>query len=308
MRKRKDRNIKLPAGKYEFYRYGLSAQRYLQKSLIPNKLGFLSLKADSKFWKIGTSLGKYGEFAKIDGSYFPINNGGYLYAKVGSDKEIEFRKVIKSLLSSMCAYYIKMIGNNPELAKQRAIKRGVDIDIAKVEDKTISSVKISAANGKIKHKPKKAHIIKKVSVSKPKTDNIPDKANAKPAKEERKHMIRKYISDQLNKTTYCDFSNGYYTNDGYLVLNIPRYAKPTFDQGKSYAVRLDDSIMTKDCSLATNWNHGYAPIARELNIYVEKFMAGMIYVDATRYNPSHDFIPQDMWSGWLPINNLTLIK
>lgn len=117
-------------------------------------------------------------------------------------------------------------------------------------------------------------------------------------------MIRKYIEDQLNNTAYCDFSNGY-KQDGYLILEIPRYAKTTFDPGKSYNVSLDPSIMSKDCALSSNWNKGTAPISDRLSVYVEKAQGNMIYVDATEYGSPDGTAA---WMGWLPVENIKIIK
>lgn len=120
-------------------------------------------------------------------------------------------------------------------------------------------------------------------------------------------MIRKYIESQLNSTVYCDFSKGY-KESGYLTIEIPRYTKQTFDAGKSYNVKLDPDLLQRNNALASNWNKGSVPISDELSIYIEKAMGNMIYVDATRYCPPSSLAPQDMWCGWLPIEDIKIIK
>lgn len=119
--------------------------------------------------------------------------------------------------------------------------------------------------------------------------------------------MRKYIEDQLKKTRYCNFSDRTEAKDS-IVYNIPKYTKPTYDIGKSYSVRLSDSLMAEDSPVASNWNRGILPISRELTVYVERTAGRMIYVDAVRYCPPGRPASQDMWAGWLPIDELTPIK
>ena len=54
------------AGENEFYRWGKKARERATAALTPNKKGFYSIPADGgRYWTFGTSIGKYGEFARI---------------------------------------------------------------------------------------------------------------------------------------------------------------------------------------------------------------------------------------------------
>jgi hypothetical protein len=57
-----------------------------------------------KYYTIGTSKGKFGEFAKIGNEFLSVNNGGYIWAKVGTPKEETFRKFVNTLLKSMTEF------------------------------------------------------------------------------------------------------------------------------------------------------------------------------------------------------------
>ncbi len=90
------------AGTNEFYRFGKKAQNYIEAALEANENGFYSIATDGgKYWTIGTSEGKFGEFCKIGETIFSVNRGGYAYAKEGTEKGDAFVKAINGLLNQM---------------------------------------------------------------------------------------------------------------------------------------------------------------------------------------------------------------
>lgn len=90
------------AGENEFYRWGSKAQERVKSYLIPNEKGFYSIPADGgKYWTIGTSTGKFGEFAKFNDVYLPVNRAGFVWAKVGTEKEKTFLAMVNRLLMDM---------------------------------------------------------------------------------------------------------------------------------------------------------------------------------------------------------------
>ena len=90
------------AGQNEFYRYGKKAQAYVKASMQPNEKGFYSIAADGgKYWTIGTSEGKYGEFAKFKDTFFSVNSAGYVLAKAGTEKAVKFIEMLERMLADM---------------------------------------------------------------------------------------------------------------------------------------------------------------------------------------------------------------
>ena len=89
------------AGENEIYRYGKKA---LEKAsaFLEERNGYYSFPVDGgKYWTIGTSSGKYGEFMKFGDVIFSVNKGGFAYAKAGTEKGNKFVEFINSMINEM---------------------------------------------------------------------------------------------------------------------------------------------------------------------------------------------------------------
>lgn len=94
------------AGENEIYRWGRKAQYLVSYSLKPNERGFYSIECDGgKYWTIGTSMGKYGEFAKYKDTYFKVTKCSpykdKIYIHESSKKLPVFLEMINEMLSDM---------------------------------------------------------------------------------------------------------------------------------------------------------------------------------------------------------------
>lgn len=95
-------NRYINAGENEIYRYGHKAVDKVKAYLEPNEKGYYSFPVDGgKYWTIGTSNGKFGDFMKFKDTFFSVNTAGYAYAKVGTDKAEKFVEFINSMISKM---------------------------------------------------------------------------------------------------------------------------------------------------------------------------------------------------------------
>lgn len=90
------------AGTNEVYRYGRKAVEKARAALKPNENGFYSIPADGgKYWTIGTSDGKYGEYAKFGDKYLSVNKAGFVWAKVGTEKADIFVEMVNHMIEYM---------------------------------------------------------------------------------------------------------------------------------------------------------------------------------------------------------------
>lgn len=114
--------------------------------------------------------------------------------------------------------------------------------------------------------------------------------------------MKEYIKSQLEKCRYATFSNYDEATRTYI---IPKYSKPTYQIGKSYLVRIPASVLNNKTSVyATNWNNGNCPTHEHMKVYVSKALGRMVYVDGLAYDFAEKKDLSDMWSGWLPADEL----
>lgn len=91
----------IKAGQNEIHRYGRKAVEKVRRHLEP-KNGYISFPVDGeKYWSIGTSEGKYGEFCRIGDTIFSVNRYGFAYAKAGTDKGDKLIKALESMIEEM---------------------------------------------------------------------------------------------------------------------------------------------------------------------------------------------------------------
>ena len=105
------------AGQNEFYRWGHKAQDRVRACLTPNENGFYSIQTDGgAYWTFGTSEGKFGEFAKYKDTFFSVNKGGFLWAKVGTPKAEAFVEMLENMLAQMDKCGVQPIEDDEEVA------------------------------------------------------------------------------------------------------------------------------------------------------------------------------------------------
>jgi len=116
----------------------------------------------------------------------------------------------------------------------------------------------------------------------------------------------KSIQDQLNKTQYTDLSNFDEKTNTFI---IPKYTKPVYETKKCYLVQLNSSILNNPNSyVAANMNNGRFPTDEYLKIYVNNVSGKFIYVNGLVYDIINKKDLLKMWSGWLPIDEITMIS
>lgn len=104
-------NRYINAGQNEIYRYGHKARAKVEQYLEANEKGYYSFSVDGgRYYTIGTSEGKYGEYAKVNDTFFSVNKGGYMYAKADSDKGVKFVEALKDMINEMKEIDTKRLG------------------------------------------------------------------------------------------------------------------------------------------------------------------------------------------------------
>ena len=118
--------------------------------------------------------------------------------------------------------------------------------------------------------------------------------------------MRDYVKKQLAKCHYADLSD---YDERTNTYHIPKYSKPRYEVGKMYLVKLSGSLVDNaDSAVATNWNGGTSPKMPYLKIYVSKMLGRMLQVDSICYDYDKMADTALMWSGWLPVDELTQLS
>lgn len=103
------------AGENEIYRYGHKAVEKVQACLEPNENGYYSIAVDGgKYWSLGTSEGKFGEFMRYGENFFSVNKAGFAYAKVGTDKAEKFVAFLNSMIEEMNRLNMERVSEEEE--------------------------------------------------------------------------------------------------------------------------------------------------------------------------------------------------
>lgn len=117
--------------------------------------------------------------------------------------------------------------------------------------------------------------------------------------------MRDFVKEQLKKVNFADLKNFDETTNTY---HIKKYSKPSYDIGGQYIVKLPKTIINNTTSvLATNWNKNLAPKDEYIRIYVSKVLGKMIYVDSISYDFENKIDTGNMFSGWLPVDEIEQI-
>ena len=120
-------------------------------------------------------------------------------------------------------------------------------------------------------------------------------------------MINKIIQEQLNKLQVAKL--GEYDHFKHMYV-IPKYKEPHYDVDHCYLVCLDDTLLTATGNemLVSNWNNGRYPVHKYMKIVVQQKLGDMIKIDGIYFdNIKHEDI-NEVWSGWLPIKLVTIVK
>ena len=117
--------------------------------------------------------------------------------------------------------------------------------------------------------------------------------------------MNKILLQQLQKTQ-VDLSN--YDEDT-CTYTIPKINSIKLEVGSYYLIELADALLnsTSLSMLVSNWNHGTHPISKYYKVDISAINGKMIKVVGLGYDPVNNK-DLDMWSGWLPINHITVIQ
>ena len=117
-------------------------------------------------------------------------------------------------------------------------------------------------------------------------------------------MTNKIIEEQLKKVIYADLSHYDESTNTYY---IPKIDKEKLEVNKSYIIHIKDSLYNNDV-LKFNYNNGRVPPYKDYLVDIVSIIGKNIKVNAVRYDSEKDKVLNDMWSGYLTINDIDVVK
>lgn len=112
------------------------------------------------------------------------------------------------------------------------------------------------------------------------------------------------IKKQLEAVEKADLSNYDASTNTY---HIPKRKDIKVEEDSCYLIYLKDTFFANEV-LKVNWNNGSVPSYRYLKIDVAKVMAKMIKVVSVAYDEKTNQDISYFWSGWLNLDDVTVIK
>lgn len=98
--------------------------------------------------------------------------------------------------------------------------------------------------------------------------------------------------EKLNETTYI----------------VRKETGIRLEENNCYLIRLNDSIFDPNNILTSNWNNGKIPSSRYYQIDIDKIMGDMIRISGVGFDTEDCLVMKDNWWGWLPKNEIEIIK
>lgn len=112
------------------------------------------------------------------------------------------------------------------------------------------------------------------------------------------------ILEQLKK---CRVARIPEFDENTTFLEIPQVITASYEPGQRYIIELDDYLL-KSCTIHTNWNNNILPTSKYYKCEYIKTIGKMIKIVGVEYNPETEESSNLTWEGWLPSNNIKILK
>ena len=99
-------------------------------------------------------------------------------------------------------------------------------------------------------------------------------------------------------------------DEAHHTFHIKKFEEHEIEVNKFYIFKLNKSLLNANSNplLVSNWNNGKYPTQEYVKCIINKKIAKMIYVYGVYYDNEHQVESEEEWVGWLPIDQLEVIK
>lgn len=117
-------------------------------------------------------------------------------------------------------------------------------------------------------------------------------------------MSNELIKKQLSKLKIAQVDSFDEVKNCY---HIPKYKEAKFELNHAYLIKLNDVLLCEG-DYSSNLNKGSYPKHRFMKIYINKVLGDLIFIDGIYYDDVTKQDINEMWTGWLPINEILLME
>ena len=115
---------------------------------------------------------------------------------------------------------------------------------------------------------------------------------------------KQIIKNQLNKVVYADLSNYDEKTNTYY---IPKINQIKLQINHSYIIKVKDSLYNNEL-LKSNYNQGRTPPYKNYLIDVVSILGKVIKVNGVEYDLENNRVLNNLWSGYLSIKDIEILK
>lgn len=119
--------------------------------------------------------------------------------------------------------------------------------------------------------------------------------------------MNKIIKEQLKKCTTANIPS---FDDTTTHLLIKKYSPLVINENSYYLIKIGDGVLhpSENSLLASNFNNGGIPNHSHYKCEVVKVLGTMIKIVGLAFDISTSTDLNEMWSGWLPLDEIEIIK
>lgn len=119
------------------------------------------------------------------------------------------------------------------------------------------------------------------------------------------------IKKQLDSVQSIDLPEYNESTTHLVIQKVNKISNDDINVGDCYMIEVANYIINppENFDLHTNWNGGIKPVYKHMKCAVTRIMGKMIKVDATYFDLNTGLdIGKEMWSGWLPLKSIKIIR
>lgn len=119
--------------------------------------------------------------------------------------------------------------------------------------------------------------------------------------------MNKIVKEQLNKVVTAKIPS---FDDNTTHISIKKYEEVKISENAYYLIEIGAGILNPSSNslLSSNWNEGRIPKHSHYKCEVIKVLGQMIKITGLAYDINTNKDLDEMWSGWIPVDGITIIQ